>query len=98
VGKSKSKQILPSHFQLTSREMEACNTWKHLHTTQEIKYKNLVTALQKVSKLCEKKHFGSKFVVYKKMGNMNPQVTGKTNNKRKKKTIMELQLEEIRSH
>jgi hypothetical protein len=29
---------------------------------------------------------------------MNPQVTGKTNNKRKKKTIMELQLEEIRSH
>ena len=63
--------------------MEACNTWKHLHTTQEIKYKNLVTVIQKVWKLCEKKHLGSKFVVYKKMGNMNPQVTRKTNEKKK---------------
>jgi len=42
-GMAKSKQVLPSHFQLTSRGMEACDTWKHLHTTQEIKYKNLVT-------------------------------------------------------
>jgi ribosomal protein L32 len=63
-GKAKSKQVLPSHFQLTSRGMEACDTSKHLHTTHEIKYKYLVTVTQKVSKLCEKKHFGSKFAVY----------------------------------
>jgi len=67
-GKAKSKQVLPSHFQLTSRGMEAFDTWKYLHTTKVMKYKNLVTVTQKVSKLCEKKHFGSKFLVYKKMG------------------------------
>jgi hypothetical protein len=54
-GKAKSKQVLPSHFQLTSTGMEECDTWKHLHTTQVIKYKNLVAVTQKVSKLCEKK-------------------------------------------
>jgi hypothetical protein len=66
--------------------MEACDTWIHLHTTQEIKYKNLVTVTQKVWKMCEKKQFGSKFVVYKKMGTwihklLERQMTNKQTNK-----------------
>ena len=37
-GKAKSKQVFPLHFQLKSRGLEVCDTSKHLHTTQEIKY------------------------------------------------------------
>ena len=78
--------------------MEAFDTWKYLHTTKEMKYENLVTVTQKVSKLCEKKHFGSKFLVYKKMGLESTSYWKDIwQMNLKKKTIMELLLEEIRS-